>query len=232
MHHFVVVMSHTTHPGNIGAAARAMKSMGLSELRLVQTVSHQDPVAYHRSSGAEDLLYNAQCYDSLASALSDCHYAIATSGRHRASSNPQCICARKLPSHLSTLASPSRIALVFGNEQNGLDNQDIQQCHLQVAVPTNPDFKSLNVAACVQLICFLCSEYHTSDIKNSTENRATHEQINALVNTLSQHVFEHETDKSLHDINKLRQLSYRYQLSSDEVDFIHGVIRRLVKQIN
>ena len=77
----------------------------------------------------------------------------------------------------------------------------------------------------------LCSDI-IFDIKNSTENRATHEQINALVNTLSQHVFEHETDKSLHDINKLRQLSYRYQLSSDEVDFIHGVIRRLVKQIN
>ena len=149
----------SSHPGNIGAAARAMKNMGMTQLRLVNCVNHRDTQAYNRSSGAEDILYQATCHKTLADAVQDCHHVIATSGRQRTNQHPPTLCARKLPDYLSRIQKQSIIALVFGNEQNGLDNQAIQQSHCQISVPTNPKFKSLNVASCVQLICFLCSAY-------------------------------------------------------------------------
>lgn len=234
VHEFIVVMMETSHPGNIGAAARAMKNMGMTQLRLVNCVNHRDTQAYNRSSGAEDILYQATCHKTLADAVQDCHHVIATSGRQRTNQHPPTLCARKLPDYLSRIQKQSIIALVFGNEQNGLDNQAIQQSHCQISVPTNPKFKSLNVASCVQLICFLCSAHgrqltpNDSCEKNS-DHQPTMNKIDALINTISSHAFEEAHGKAQHDIHKLRQLLFRLNPSEDETNFLHGMMRRLIK---
>lgn len=231
-HEFIIIMVETSHPGNLGAAARAMKNMGIKKLRLVRCVNHQDSEAYSRSSGAEDVLYQATCHNTLKDAIQDCHHVIATSGRRRTQKNPPTYCATRLPSLLKNTSNQQKIALVFGNEQNGLDNDSIQLAHWQISVPTNPEFKSLNVASCVQLICFLCKGNRLempSNESDSTVKQPTIDQLDSLINTVSAHAFQKGHDKAQHDVHKLRQLLFRMNPNSDEVNFLHGIIRRLIK---
>ena len=228
-HQFTIVLEGTSHPGNIGATARAMKNMGITSLRLVSCVDHQNSTAYQRSSGAEDILFRAQCFTDLTSALSDCQHVIATSGRVRKQAFPPTYCASKLPSYLENIPESQHIALLFGNEQSGLDNAAIQLAHCQVIVPTNPEFRSINVAACVQLVSYLCRHQDLSSIPDAPRAAsASHAQISALVQTVSQYAFQRDHDKTAHDRDKLRQLLLRYELNRDEVDFLHGVVRRLI----
>lgn len=233
-HKFIVVMMETSHPGNIGAAARAMKNMGMTQLRLVNCVNHKDTQAYNRSSGAEDILYQATCHSTLADAVHDCHHVIATSGRQRTNHHPPSYCATTLPNHIDTIANESLIALVFGNEQSGLDNDAIQQAHCQISVPTNSEFKSLNVASCIQLICFLCTAPRPQQKpdnlpKSNNDVPPTIRQIDALIKTVSSHAFEKDHGKAQHDIHKLRQLLFRLNPTEDESSFLHGMIRRLIR---
>ncbi len=228
-HHISVILVRTTHPGNIGACARAMKTMGINDLRLVNTTNEKDDVAYRRSSGAEDILFNAQHYDKLEDAIRDCDFVWGTSARVRSNKGPPSCYLTKIPKIMQSLSTESRIGLVFGNEQNGLDNCEIGQCHKQIIVPTNPEFSSLNLASCVQLVCFMVNQNHTTekDIKsNGAQQTATHGQIEALTQTLAQVAFHKNPDKSESDTTKLRQIFFRMSLTKDEANFIHGVLNR------
>jgi tRNA (cytidine32/uridine32-2'-O)-methyltransferase len=225
-HDFVVILERTSHPGNIGATARAMKNMGMQSLRLVNCTDHRVSDAYTRSSGAEDILHHAQTYSTLQHAMEDCHLVLATSGRRRSEQRPPTICARKLPKYLQAIDEKKRIALLFGNEQNGLDNDAIQQAHCQIIVPTNPDFRSLNLAACVQLITFQCQlEFDREDSQEMASNLATQAQYNAILETATRHAFDKKGDR-LASQHKLRQLLYRTNPTSDELSFLHGIIKR------
>jgi TrmH family RNA methyltransferase len=148
-----VVLSHTSHPGNIGAAARAMKTMTLSRLSLVkpQYFPHADATA--RASGADDVLAGARVFENIDSAIADCQLVIGASARIR--SIP---CPVVTPSECAQLAwqagQSGRVAILFGCEQSGLSNAEIDRCHQLVHIPGNPDYSSLNLAAAVQIICY------------------------------------------------------------------------------
>ncbi len=151
-----VVLINTTHPGNIGATARAMKVMGLQQLHLVTPKTFPDAEATAMASGADDLLQHAVNHDSLESALEGCSLVLGTSARLRSLSMPQ-MDVRKaaesaLAEHDSAQQNSGDIAILFGRERYGLTNDEIQRCHQLVHIDTNPDYGSLNLAQAVQVI--------------------------------------------------------------------------------
>ena len=148
-----IVLSHTSHPGNIGAAARAMKTMGLSRLALVNPKSFPDPEAVSRAVGADDILDRAIVCSSLDEALSGCVFAVAASARHR-SLGPAPMQARESGPVVLERALEGDVALVFGNETAGLSNEEVQRCQATVFIPANPEYTSLNLGAAVQLLCY------------------------------------------------------------------------------
>ena len=225
---YSVILSHLSHPGNIGASARAMKTMGVNDLRLVNCVDYKNQTAYNRSSGAEDILFSAKNFTSVQDALADCDFAIAMTARNRKITTPPSLCASNLPDYIIDKPALTKIALVFGNEQNGLDNHEISLCNLQVNVPTNKTFSSLNVASCVQIITFLVMQMtKEQSILKSEQKLASHKKINALNDTFCQIAFSKPDKKSEIDFAKFRQLLFRLNPNEDEIDFLHGIFKRI-----
>ena len=148
-----IVMIQTTHPGNIGAVARAMKNMGLNDLCIVSPKRFPDPEADARASGATDILESAKVVASLDEALEDCHFVVGTSARGRHIPWP-ITSPREMASVAVSLQPEKRMAILFGREDRGLTNDELHRCHHHVHIPTNPDFSSLNVAAAVQVIAY------------------------------------------------------------------------------
>jgi tRNA/rRNA methyltransferase len=156
-----IVLSNPSHPGNIGAAARAMKTMGFSRLYLVRPKKFPDPEAVARAAGADDVLLRAVVCETLDEALSGVVFAAALSARHR-NLGPECLQAREAASLIlekseagkSDACDTCDVALVFGNESAGLSNEELQRCQRAVFIPANPDYSSLNLGAAVQLMCY------------------------------------------------------------------------------
>lgn len=148
-----VVLVNTSHPGNIGASARAMKNMGLEQLVLVQPKEFPSGVAVGRAASAVNLLEQAQVVDSLGEAIADCGLVIGASARSRSIPWPLLTpeqCARRVLAETGR----HRIALVFGREDTGLSNEELQLCHYHVRIPANPGYSSLNLAAAVLVVCY------------------------------------------------------------------------------
>lgn len=151
--HIRIVLLNTTHPGNIGATARAMKVMGLSRLHLVGPKIYPSAEATAMASGADDLLQHAVIHDSLDSALEGCGLVLGTSARLRSLSMPQ----MDMRSAASSVLADHRaqdVAILFGQERAGLTNEEIQRCHQLVHIDTNPDYGSLNLAQAVQVMAY------------------------------------------------------------------------------
>ena len=148
-----VVLVGTTHPGNIGAAARAMKTMGLEELVLVRPRHFPHADATARASGADDLLARARVVDSLAEAVASCSYVVGTSARPRHLGWPE-VDAREFAIAATTEHAVGPVAIVFGRENSGLSNDELDCCQAVLRVPTNPAYSSLNLAAAVQLVAY------------------------------------------------------------------------------
>lgn len=148
-----VILVETSHPGNIGAVARAMKNMGVSRLRLVNPRHFPSPEAEARASGATDILEQAQIFAHLADALVDCRLVMGTSARERSLGwpvlDPRACAAQVLP---ESLLGP--VALVFGRESAGLSNTELGHCHALIHIPTNPDYSSLNLAMALQVVLY------------------------------------------------------------------------------
>jgi len=148
-----IVLSHPSHPGNIGGTARAMKTMGLSRLVLVNPAAFPDPVAEARASGAGDILASAEVVGSLQAALSGTVFAAALTARRRELTLPVAD-ARAAAGQAVDWTGQGEVAVVFGTETSGLTNEELALCHLPVTIPTNPAFSSLNLAAAVQILCY------------------------------------------------------------------------------
>ncbi len=148
-----VILVGTTHPGNIGAAARAMKNMCLSRLRLVQPVHFPHAEATARASGADDVLARAECYADLAAAVADCALVIGVSARQRSIPWPL-LDPRTGARHAIEMARLQPVALVFGREHSGLTNAELGHCQALVHIPANPEYSSLNLAAAVQIVAY------------------------------------------------------------------------------
>jgi len=148
-----IVLINTFHPGNIGAAARAMKNMGLSQLYLVNPNDYPSEEAVSRAAGAKDLLDNAQIVSSLDEAIKDCQLVIGTSARDRTFNLPK-LDARQCGTKAVSEARTAPVALVFGRETMGLHNEEIAQCNYHVYIPANPEYPVLNVSQAIQLLCY------------------------------------------------------------------------------
>ncbi|MDR2452047.1 MAG: RNA methyltransferase [Candidatus Accumulibacter sp.] len=148
-----IVLANPSHPGNIGAAARAMKTMDLARLILVRPKKFPDPEATARAAGAGDLLARAVVCDTLDQALSGTVFAVALSARHR-NLGPQRLQAREAAATILENAEAGDVALVFGNETTGLSNEEVQRCQRTVFIPANPEYSSLNLGAAVQVMSY------------------------------------------------------------------------------
>ncbi|MBT8143938.1 MAG: RNA methyltransferase, partial [Gammaproteobacteria bacterium] len=148
-----IVLVETSHPGNIGATARAMKTMGLTRLRLVKPKIFPDADATARASGADDILDTAQVFGSLQEAIADCVAVVGTTARSRTLSAPV-ISPRNSAARIAATLPSGPVAMVFGRERAGLSNDELDHCNWLVNIPANPDFSSLNLAMAVQLIAY------------------------------------------------------------------------------
>jgi tRNA/rRNA methyltransferase len=148
-----VVLSRPSHPGNIGAAARALKTMGLARLVLVKPRHFPDPDATAMAANASDVLAAASVHETLEGALADCVLAVGFSARARDLSHPPQTPREAAPSILQA-AAQGNVALVFGNETSGLSNAELARCQRFVSIPADPRYASLNLAAAVQVACY------------------------------------------------------------------------------
>ncbi|MEP7068353.1 MAG: RNA methyltransferase [Usitatibacter sp.] len=150
---FAVVLARPSHPGNIGAAARALKTMGFADLLLVEPRHFPDPDATAMAAGAADVLEHARVYTALDAALADRVLAVGFSARGRDLSHGTQALRDAAPAILEA-AARGPVALVFGNETSGLSNEELSRCQRLVSVPANPAYSSLNLAAAVQVACY------------------------------------------------------------------------------
>lgn len=148
-----IILVGTTHTGNIGSVARAMKTMGLSQLCLVAPKELPDGQAYALSAGASDILANAKVYDTLQAAITDCGLVVGSSARSRTLSWPM-LEPRDCAELAVKEALTHPVAIVFGRESSGLSNEELQLCNYHVCIPANPEYSSLNLAMAVQIVCY------------------------------------------------------------------------------
>lgn len=151
--HIRIVLVNTSHPGNIGSAARAMKTMGLAELYLVSPEKFPHAKANEMAAGADDVLANAVVVDTLDEAIADCTLVVGTSARTRTIPWPL-LMPRQMAEKISCEPANSETAILFGREQSGLTNDELQRCHLHMQIPANPEYSSLNIAAAVQVVAY------------------------------------------------------------------------------
>nr|VFK51421.1 MAG: tRNA (cytidine32/uridine32-2'-O)-methyltransferase [Candidatus Kentron sp. TC] len=149
----LIVLVGATHPGNIGAAARAMKTMGLRRLCLVDPKRFPCAEATARAAGADDVLYAARVFDAMSPALADCQWVIGSSARIRGIRWPE-LTIRECGRRTVAMAGSGKVALVFGRENSGLTNEELDYCHAVMRIPTNPEYRSLNLASAVQIAAY------------------------------------------------------------------------------
>ena len=224
-----IVLVGTTHPGNIGAVARAMKNMGLRDLALVKPrhFPHEDAVA--RASGATDILDNAVVVSSLAEALTDCVYVAGASARSRTISWPSMgprDCAERMIDESKT----GQVAAVFGPEKTGLHNDDLDLCNTLLTIPTDPGFSSLNLAMAVQVLTYelrVASMLDEGPAFESEAPPATSEEM--------EHFYEHlgrvledlrflDPENPRHLMRRLRRLFIRARPDKNEVNILRGIL--------
>ncbi|MBU2979169.1 tRNA (cytosine(32)/uridine(32)-2'-O)-methyltransferase TrmJ [Alteromonas sp. C1M14] len=230
-----IVLVNTSHTGNIGSAARAMKTMGLSQLYLVDPVKAPDGHSSALAAGAGDVLANAKTVDTLQEAVADCGLVIGTSARSRTHSWPMLEprgCGRKLISEVQNYP----VALVFGRENNGLTNEELQQCHFHVCIPANPDYSSLNLAAAVQTLCYevRMAFLEQKDMPESEESYPLNDDLERfythLESTLTGTGFIVKNHPGM-VMTKLRRLFNRARPESQELNILRGILSSIDKAI-
>jgi len=233
------VLVDTSHPGNVGATARAMKTMGFSELVLVNprypdVLLHEDAIAF--ASGAAEVLTKARIVNSLEEALEGCNFCVALSARLREFSPPRYE-PRSLANHLQSTNS-LRVAVVFGSERYGLSNEQVEKCQAIVTVPTDAEYGSLNLAQAVQIVAYECRMAGLTSTADKGKDQvgfsgdlATNEQIEGMFVHLEQALIEMEfldqhNPKKL--MSRLRRLFARTSLETEEVNILRGIANQLL----
>ena len=230
-----IVLVEPSHPGNIGAAARAMKTMGLEHLHLVRPGRFPDKQAEDRAVSAVDILQRAVVSDELADAISDCKLVIGGSGRKRELSLPT-LDAREAGLRIAQeAAAGGPVAVLFGSEQHGLTNQALDACAYQLRIPTSPELKSLNVASAVQLVCyeiFMAAESaESADWPDEPEKEAIYpsqDELEFFFRHLERTLEERDFAGSINPDRvhaKLRRLIARARPRDNELRLLHSLVR-------
>ncbi|MFQ3237659.1 MAG: tRNA (cytidine32/uridine32-2'-O)-methyltransferase [Paraglaciecola sp.] len=231
-----IVLVKTSHTGNIGSTARAMKTMGLSQLVLVDPLTAPDGKASALAAGAGDVLANAQTVSTLAEAVADCGLVIGTSARSRTLSWPMLEpreCGEKLVCEVQT----NSVALVFGRENNGLSNDELQQCHFHVCIPANPQYSSLNLAAAVQTLCYEIRMAHLAQVRQpqSPSEYPLAGELEGFYSHLEQTLQKTNFIIPQHPgmvMTKLRRLFNRARPEAQELNILRGILASIEKSIN
>ena len=228
-----IVLVGTTHPGNIGATARAMKNMGLSDLALVRPkyFPHDDATA--RASGAEDLLQSALVCEHLEEALADCTWVAGTSARSRSIGWPS-MTPRQCAERMLEESRSGRPAIVFGPEKSGLTNEDLDRCHTLLTIPTNPEFSSLNLAMAVQVATYELRVASMSAEESPAET-GHDEHVPLATGEELEHFYTHleriatdvgflDPENPRHLMRRLRRLFSRAMPDQNEVNILRGIL--------
>jgi tRNA (cytidine32/uridine32-2'-O)-methyltransferase len=230
-----IILINTSHPGNIGAAARAMKTMGLLDLTLVNPLQFPDPKAAEMASNAGDVLVNASVVHSLAEAVADCHLVVGTSTRHRTIPWPL-LAPREFAEQARKEVTRGKVAVIFGREQSGLSNEELHMCHFHIQIPANPDYGSLNLASAVQVIAY---ELRLASLVQGTE---TESWDYPLANAAQVELFYDHLEKLLIQsqflnpkaprqlMARLRRLFNRTRLDEMEVNILRGILTAVEKK--
>lgn len=232
-----IVLVNTSHPGNIGAVARAMKNMGLDQLYLVGPKHFPHPDATARASGADDVLERAIICNTLDEAIADCQLTFATTARQRSLAWPQ-VTPRGCAERAAQFAPQHPVAIVFGREDSGLTNDELERCHYMLHIPSNPDYCSLNLGAAAQVVAYelrLASLDDKRTLVYEPEDRpATQDQIEGLM-THFQHVMEQvnflEPGNPRNVIRRLRRLFAKAQLDENEMNILRGMLTAVEKKV-
>ncbi|RPE81292.1 RNA methyltransferase [Vulcaniibacterium tengchongense] len=228
-----IVLVGTQHPGNMGSAARALKTMGLARLVLVAPEKAPDADAYALAAGADDVLAAATRCASLAEAVADCRLVLGCTARSRRVALEELMPREAAARAVAAAGGGAEVALVFGRERTGLTNDELQLCHAAVHIPANPEYSSLNLAAAVQVVCYelrlalLAQAPRAGDEEARGDPPATHAELEGffaqLADTLDAIDF-HKGRTPETAMRKLRRLFLRAQLDSREVRILRGIL--------
>ena len=229
-----IVMVETSHPGNIGSAARALKTMGLTQLVLVKPKQFPDGLAVAMASGAADVLQSALVVSSLEEAVSGCSLVIGTSARQRTSAWPQVDARSASELVLDHLVQDAEVALVFGRENSGLTNQELDLCHYLGHVDTNPEYGVLNVAMGIQLFVYeLRMQWQNRKGYTAAQWRrkpASMDELSQLYAHLEQTLLEIDYLKPAKNdriMRRMKRLFHRAQLEGKELLIFRGILRSM-----
>ena len=228
-----IVLVNTAHPGNIGGAARAMKNMGLSELCLVEPREYPAPRAVWRAAGAREVLSNATVVDSVDEAIADCSLVIGTSARERRIPWPL-INPRECGVRVWAEAQKHKVALLFGREDRGLTNDELQKCHYHVHIPSNPEYSSLNLATAVQVLAYEIRMASLANDNGELPDLAEWDQplVNAEdLENFHNHLAETMAELDFYDpknprqlLTRMRRLFNRLRMDQMEVSILRGLL--------
>ena len=238
-----IVLVETSHTGNMGSAARAMKTMGLTHLCLVNPVIKPDSQSISLAAGASDIIKQAQIFSSLEEAIGDCRLVIGTSARPRSLQWPNLTpkeCGDKIIQEASN--SDAKVALVFGRERVGLTNEELQKCHYHVGIPANPAYSSLNLAMSVQVLCYEIRMSMLNIDSVLTEQEADinsiefpkDEDIERFYQHLEQTLLKTEFINANHPgqiMGRLRRLFTRARIEQQELNILRGILTSVDKKL-
>jgi TrmH family RNA methyltransferase len=226
-----IVLVAPSHPGNIGAAARAMKNMGLGELVLVRPREFPHPEATARASGADDVLAGARVVASLAEALGGCGFVAATTSRER-DQYFRVADVREAAARIVTEVGRSPAAVVFGAERTGLTNEELEAAHVLIRIPANPAYPSLNLAMSVQLVAYELWRARGAAAAPASEPPAAPLATGAELELLYAHFaqvledieFRDRTQSGTHLMSRIRRFLQRAELDHNEVNILRGIL--------
>ncbi|MDR3477108.1 MAG: tRNA (cytosine(32)/uridine(32)-2'-O)-methyltransferase TrmJ [Gammaproteobacteria bacterium] len=231
-----IVLINTSHPGNIGATARAMKTMGLNELYLVQPLNFPHPKAHEMASNAGDVVDQAIVVDSLEAAIGDARLVVGTSTRSRTIPWPM-LTPREFAEKARVETLHSKVAILFGREQSGLTNEELHRCHFHIQIPSNPEYSSLNLAAAVQVIAYeICvasqNEVVTPQSVDWDYQWANAEQMEGFYEHLQRVLvaldfLKPEAPRQL--MTRLRRLFHRARPDVMELNILRGILGAVEK---
>ena len=224
------VLVETSHPGNIGAVARAMKNMGLYDLWLVNPREFPHPEATARASGADDVLSAARVVASLPEAIADCGLVLGTTARTR-EQHFRVLEARAAGVRLVAEAQHGPVAVMFGTERFGLANEHLLAAHALLRIPANPAYESLNIAMAAQLIAYeirMAGHQPGSAVPERDVPLATGEQMDRfyahLAEVMQQADFRDRTQSGTHLMGRIRRMFNRAELDANEVNILRGIL--------
>jgi tRNA/rRNA methyltransferase len=228
-----VVLSHTSHPGNVGASARAMRTMGLHDLYLINPQRFPGPEATAMAAGADAALAKAKVCTDLQQALAGTCFVVGLTARKRDLSHAM-VTLRQAAYQLIAEAVNGKVGVLFGTEMSGLSNAELDRCHLLANIPADETFSSLNLAAAVQVTCYELRQaaFSSQSSPKPTFPLAEFEQVEGFYNHLEEVMYETEfldpaQPKRL--MRRLRRLFARARLEKEEVNILRGILHAVRK---